>query len=1275
MPTVSLLRLRTIAVLFLLALAAAAFAQGTFRNQRIFVVPTPGPVVIDGDLSDWDLSGDIYCYVSEPTKNTLYTHTAMMYDKDAFYVAGRIGDPSPMKSKWDPAVNPDFGWDADAFQLRLNLDPALGYPLKIGSYDRNPNESLVHMTMWYYTEGKQPVLHMKFGMDFHDAPEYPKGIVPKDKFQAAYKAWPDGKGYTFEYRIPWSTLRAKAPLKGGDLVAGAIQQQWSNPDGSNSSGGWGVDLLAHAGFSYQSTECWGKVIIAEKGHLPKELTQVGDDQPVVRKLPLHFNFNMPKAQQLSVALFNEKNDLVRHIVVAKSEQAGPVTETWDGIDDAGRVLPAGKYTWKAVTHDPFSVKYVLSVENSGQPGYPTADGKGAWGGDWGNPVAVAFAGDKAVLAWSGSEAGPGLIVLDGNEKKQWGGRYAVTAVATDGEWVYAYLPGDPGQIRAYAVADGKQINFLRGELWAEHNAGKTTNCTGMTYLSGKLYVSDAKVGTITEYDARKGTILRTLKVEDAHGLAPIDANTLAVISNGAVAKVNLVDGTKTLWITNHLDKPLSIAVGADGTTYVGNAGVTMNVAVFNKDGRYQRSIGKLGGRMMPVGLFDPSSTREISPTVRGKWQPTAMINPAGLALDPKGRLWVTEDDFQPKRISVWEAKSGKLLEEKFGPAYVSTPATMDPADPTHVYCNNVEWKVDLKKGTWEPSAVMIDARKDAPYFWPHMVLNIVFTAKNGMQYMHANGGPGNILYVRRGDHFQGVAGIISARANLSWRKGATTWEEVSKIGNLLWEDLNGDGIIQQNETRPTKLQPNQAHSVFDASLNMYCTGMYTDLYWERISPATIRKDGVPLYDDKTIVHYDYAKNGVCYTSDTAVNPTDGSVLMYAGADIKYMDSTETWPLTYWSKDGKLLWRFRNGCRWYDMYNFPIARPDQYWGCTKNIGITDGITGFSSYFGFIHLLTTDGVALGTLMQDGRAGGDSGADRINCEWFTGQLVKLKDGRWYLLGGDQDGRVLEVSGLNSLQRFTGEYTISAQDAKAAADALIEWSSQQARSQSLVVARTQGKPDVTGWQTIKGVKLDLDEKRKFTVQTAYDATNLYLKYTVSTNNPLTNSIQESQLLFKGGNCLDLQIATDPNADAKRTTPAPGDLRVLITRRDEKPLAVVYRPKVAGFTGDPMPFTSPTGKEYLDSIEVWNDVKLDYAKTNDGFEAVVTLPLAKLGWKPVPGTTVKMDVGYLFGNETGNTIGVRKYWNNASFSSGVTNDVPSEIRLEPAQWGAATVE
>ena len=226
-----------------------------YHNQRLFIVPAPGKVTVDGDLGDWDLSGEILTYVVEASMAYQSAKTAMMYDREALYISSRVADPTPLLNKADPAVNPDFGWDGDAFQFRLCLDPGLGYPLKIGGYDRTPSEMLVHMTLWYFTDKQLPVLHLKYGMDFHDAHGYHKGVVPADKFQAAYVPWADGKGFTFEYRIPWSTLAAPRPLRGGDMTAAAIQSPVERRDrlallrrrlGGRPDGPRGVHLPVHA---------------------------------------------------------------------------------------------------------------------------------------------------------------------------------------------------------------------------------------------------------------------------------------------------------------------------------------------------------------------------------------------------------------------------------------------------------------------------------------------------------------------------------------------------------------------------------------------------------------------------------------------------------------------------------------------------------------------------------------------------------------------------------------------------------------------------------------------------------------------------------------------------------------------------------------------------------------------------------------------------------------------------------------------------------------------
>src|SRR5438034_3339742 len=86
-------------------------------HQEIHIVPTPGPVKIDGDLGDWDLSGSVLMYLDEASREVYSVRGAMMYDRDALYVAGHVKDPSPLVNQYSFADDPGLCWDGDAVQL------------------------------------------------------------------------------------------------------------------------------------------------------------------------------------------------------------------------------------------------------------------------------------------------------------------------------------------------------------------------------------------------------------------------------------------------------------------------------------------------------------------------------------------------------------------------------------------------------------------------------------------------------------------------------------------------------------------------------------------------------------------------------------------------------------------------------------------------------------------------------------------------------------------------------------------------------------------------------------------------------------------------------------------------------------------------------------------------------------------------------------------------------------------------------------------------------
>ena len=147
-------------------------------------MPTPGKVVVDGKLDDWDLSGQLLMYVAQETVETQCARFAVMYDQDALYLSGVVRDPTPMMNRHDPAVEGDRGWDADSCQYRMTLDPGMGYPIEIGyGAGDMENPSVIHLTLWHFTDKQSPVLQMFNSMKYKSPRSEwgPFGKVPAEQ--------------------------------------------------------------------------------------------------------------------------------------------------------------------------------------------------------------------------------------------------------------------------------------------------------------------------------------------------------------------------------------------------------------------------------------------------------------------------------------------------------------------------------------------------------------------------------------------------------------------------------------------------------------------------------------------------------------------------------------------------------------------------------------------------------------------------------------------------------------------------------------------------------------------------------------------------------------------------------------------------------------------------------------------------------------------------------------------------------------------------------------
>jgi len=154
---------------------------------------------------------------------------------------------------------------------------------------------------------------------------------------------------------------------------------------------------------------------------------------------------------------------------------------------------------------------------------------------------------------------------------------------------------------------------------------------------------------------------------------------------------------------------------------------------------------------------------------------------------------------------------------------------------------------------------------------------------------------------------------------------------------------------------------------------------------------------------------------------------------------------------------------------------------------------------------------------------------------------------------------------------------------------------------------------------------------------------------------------------MFATGDCADLMLATDPKADSRRKEGAAGDIRLIFTVRDGKPVAVLYKQKDSA-NRPPVAFMSPSRAVYFASVAELSSAQIAVSRSNTGYVLTASVPLANLGIKPPLASTLSGDVGVIFGSQSGNGARLRLYWSNKS--TAITSDIPSEAALEPEHWG-----
>lgn len=759
---------------------------------------------------------------------------------------------------------------------------------------------------------------------------------------------------------------------------------------------------------------------------------------------------------------------------------------------------------------------------------------------------------------------------------------------------------------------------------------------------------------ISVYSAEDGSLQHNLTVDEPRGLAFDTEGRLLAVSAGQIVEVDPATGKTRPLISDHLEDPHDLTVADDGTIYVTDGAPSHQVKVFDPDGEFRRTLGRAGGR------------------TAGPYRPEHMHDPRGIDIDRRGQVWVAEHDRQPKRISWWQADTGEVVGTKMGPTRYGGGGFLDPQNKERFYYRGMEFRLDWEEGTWHPANILWRGA-GVPGAPPERPVH-----RGGRRFLVADPGHQYGAFAKVAE-IRGQVAVPLALAGPAEKWKILERPEFQKqIGanltnrGVIWVDRNGDARPQPDEV---ELGRKLSGAYFTSFMGEDLT-----LNFRRIQiPADGFNDcGAPRYSfDNDVSRAELPVDG---TYSTARLP-DGSIFGV------------TSPIALVSPDDELQWTYpEDYLGVHASHRAPRPKTGEcsgsllYIGRARGTGEVEELLGMVSNFGYYTLFTRDGMHAARLFHDHRTGApgwhtptarrgmEVGHMTLGGEHFYGSFTRTSDGKYYVVAGHNHSSIVEVEGLESLTRSRQEIEFTPEDfaacerynARRELASLKKEKPRFMRAPRIGEFRADGKPGE--WGRARPAKI----ASAGAVRMAWTGTDLVMAWEVRDATPLLNRGERPAFLFKTGDSVNLHIATDPDADPERMAPARGDLRLLITRREEKILGVLYRYRVPGMSKDEATFfSSPWRTVRVDEVKVLRDLRSGWRKTRKGYVLEVAVPLEVLGLRPEPGLRVGVDFGILLGDETGRDTRERLYWSNPATT--LISDIPSEIKITPALWG--TVE
>jgi hypothetical protein len=422
---------------------------------------------------------------------------------------------------------------------------------------------------------------------------------------------------------------------------------------------------------------------------------------------------------------------VKNLVSNTWYLAGEHTLWWDGLDETntrlvvipgkalyyqidGALVSAGEYRVRGLTRQAVTSKYEFAVYSGGQsPPWKTTNGRGGWLADHTPPAAALFLPGAKVekgaipgvlLSSPVAEAGDGLVLCDLEGRRVSGTR---TVGAGDG-WVGAeLLARDVGTQPVPRQDAYLAVNWLdKAEVWG----------FGLNWLGKKIFTytfprrEDWAVGGLAVRDGRIALSLPKL-----HQVLLIDAEKGTLLGKTEVEQPRglafdahgrllvLSARTLTAWevVSDGVGPKLKRLGWTAPTMFEDPQGIALDDRgrIYVSDWGKSHQVKVLG----PDGKLVRTIGRPGVPCV-GPYDPLHMNHPKGLTVASDGRLWVAENWLVPKRVSSWTS-DGELVKAMYGPTWYGGGGSLDPRDRTRFFVHGdgggMEFKLDWERDTSE----------------------------------------------------------------------------------------------------------------------------------------------------------------------------------------------------------------------------------------------------------------------------------------------------------------------------------------------------------------------------------------------------------------------------------------------------------------------------------------------------------------------------------------------------------------------------------------------